>query len=143
MSQGGNTILEAEVQVSNIMKDLRQRINNLFDKYMEDRDIPKLPDFNILLKNNQLRYDTSKRLTETIDELMVLKLRVNVVRRNLDELQNIQAATRSDYSFMCNFKNNLKKYDDELSGYKFELADLIRNANNKLRVLESVSFYEG
>ena len=142
MAKSESSILEMEVQVNNIIKDLRERINAVFDKYTDAKhEIPKLPDFDVLLKSNKLHYDTSKRLTECIDELIELKLRVNIVRRSLDDLQNIQASSRSDYTFLCNFKNNLKKYDDELSGYKFELADLIKNANNKLRVLESVSFY--
>lgn len=138
----GNSILEAEVTVNNIMKDLRERINKVFDKFIKDKEIPKLPPFDTLIKDDKVRYETSSNLTELIDELMILKLRVNVVRRNLEELQNIQSQTRSDYSFLCNFKNNLKKYDEELSRYKFDLGDLIRNANNKLRVLESASFYE-
>ena len=144
MVKSESSILEVEVQVNNIIKDLRQRINTVFDKYTDDKkQIPVLPEFDLLIKNNRLHYETSKRLTECIDELMDLKLRVNIVRRSLDDLQNTQASSRSDYSFLCNFKANLKKYDEELSGYKFELTDLIKNANNKLRVLESVSFYEG
>lgn len=138
-----NSILEAEVTINNIMKDLRQKINSMFDRFLDGKEIPKLPAFDVLVKNDRVRYDISSSLTQLIDDIMVLKLRVNIVRRNLDELQNIQSQTRSDYSFLCNFKNNLKKYDEELSGYKFELADLIRNANNKLKILESASFYEG
>lgn len=138
-----NSILEAEVTINNIMKDLRQKINSMFDRFLDGKEIPKLPNFDVLVKNDRVRYDISSNLTQLIDDIMVLKLRVNIVRRNLDELQNIQSQTRSDYSFLCNFKNNLKKYDEELSGYKFELADLIRNANNKLKILESASFYEG
>jgi hypothetical protein len=138
-----SSILEAEVQVNNIVKDIRSRVDAVYDRYTTDgKSVPKLPDFDTLRKNNRLHYDTSKKLTEFIDELIEVKLRVNVVRRHLEDMQKIQSTSRSDYTFMCNFKDNLKKYDEELSGYRFEIADLIKNANNKLRVLESVSFYD-
>ena len=143
MANSESSILEMEVTVNNIVKDLRNRIQIVFDKYTTDsKKIPKLPDFDDLVKSNRLHYETSRRLTECIDELMDVKLRVNLVRKKLGELQNIQSTSRSEYSFMCNFKNNLANYDEELAGYRFELADLIKNCNNKLRILESVSFYE-
>jgi hypothetical protein len=138
------SILELEVETNNIMKDLRDRINRMFDRYTNAKhEIPKLPDFDDLLNNNRLHYNTSKNLTDLIDELLDLKLRVNIVKRSFDELSNmkLQAVSRNEYTFLGNFRNNLKKYDEELTSYKFELADLVKNANNKLRVLESVSFY--
>lgn len=142
MATTSNSILEVEVQVNNIIKDIRQRVQAVFDKYTNGKkELPGLPDFDALMKSNRLHYETSKRLTECIDELNDIKLRVNLVRRSLDDLQGIQA-TRSDYNFLVNFRKNLEKYDEELSGYRFDISDLIKNANNKLRVLESVSFYD-
>lgn len=138
-----NSILEMEVQVNNIIKDLRQRVSKIFDKYTEENGkIPKLPDYDELRKSSKMQYEISRRLTDCIDELMDVKIRVNLVRRSLEDIQSIQSTSRSDYTFLNNFKNNLRKYDEELSGYRFEIADLIKNANNKLRVLEAIPFHD-
>lgn len=136
-----NSILETEQKVSEIIKDVRARIETLYGKYMDDnRQIPSLPPFDQLMKSDRVRYELSKRLTDCIDELNSLKLRISVVRRSLDDFRKLQA-TRSDYSLVTNFKKNIERWDEELSGYRFDISDLIKNANNKLRVLESVAFY--
>lgn len=143
MATSESTILEMEVQVNNIIKDIRSRVNSIFDKYTNDKNqIPRLPDFEDMRKSPKLHYETSRRLTDCIDELMDVKIRVNLVRRSIEDIQGIQSTSRSDYTFLSNFKNNLKRYDEELLGYRFEIADLVKNANNKLRVLESVPFYD-
>jgi hypothetical protein len=141
MSSTENSILLTEKKVSDIMKDIRFRIESLFDKYTDDdKKIPSLPPYEELMKSDRKRYELSKSLTDCIDELNSMKLRISIVRRSLDDFRKIQA-TRSDYSLVTNFKKNLESWDEELSGYRFDLSDLIKNANNKLRVLESVAFY--
>lgn len=141
MSSTENSILVTEKQVSDIMKDIRSRIETLFNKYTDDNHkIPALPKFEDLMKSDKLRYELSKSLTDCIDELNSIKLRISIVRRSLDDFRKLQA-TRSDYSLVANFKKNLEAWDEELSGYRFDIGDLIKNANNKLRVLESVAFY--
>lgn len=142
MASSGNTVLEMEVQVNGIIKDIRGRINRVFDEYTDDnKQLPKLPDFDTLRKTPRLLYETACHLTDCIDSLLEVKIRVNLVRRSLSEMLSIQATSRSDYTFINNFKNNLKAYDDELSEYWFLLTDLVKNANNKLRILESTFFY--
>ena len=139
-----SSIMEMEVEISKVIEDVRERINKVFDMYTDDsKNIPKLPDFDDLIKSNKLHYETSKTLTDCIDELLEVKVRVSVTKRGLQDLMNIQTSSRSDYTLIMNFKNSMKKFDEELDGYRFELIDLIKNANNKLRVLESVSFYNG
>lgn len=142
MPKVDDSILEMDMQITKIMQDLRIRIQQVYDKYTdENKKIPQLPSFDTLVKSNKLRYNTSKVLTESLDELISLKLRVSVVARNLEGMSTVQITSKSEYSVIATLKGNIKKYLEELSEYRFEISDLIKNANNKLRVLESVAFY--
>lgn len=137
-----SSILEMDVQVSNIMKDLRKRVQVVYDKFVgDDRKIPELPRYEIIVNSSKDRYNLARRLTSLIDELSELKLRVGVVHRSILSMMNVQVTAKSDYTLISNFKSNLKKYEEELSEYKFEIQDLIKNANNKIRVLESAAFF--
>lgn len=137
-----SSILEMDVQVSNIMKDLRKRVQVVYDKFVGDgRKIPELPRYEIIVNSSKDRYNLARRLTSLIDELSELKLRVGVVHRSILSMMNVQVTAKSDYTLISNFKSNLKKYEEELSEYKFEIQDLIKNANNKIRVLESAAFF--
>ena len=136
------SILEMDKEINKIMQDIRHRVKKVYDEYTdENREIPRLPDYDLMLKNNRLRYNTSKTLTESLDELIRLKLRVSIVARNIASMRTIQITSKSDFTLVSTLKGNLKKYESELQEYKFEISDLMKNANNKLRVLESVSFY--
>lgn len=142
MNNSESSILEMDREIHKIMEDIRSRVRRVYDSYTdENREIPKLPDYDLMLKNNRLRYNTSKTLTESLDELIRLKLRVSIVERNISSMRNIQITNKSDFTLISTLKSNLKKYESELQEYKFEISDLMKNANNKLRVLESVSFY--
>lgn len=137
-----NSILEMDMQVNNIMKDLRRRIQVVYDGYVgENKKIPELPRYEILVNSSKDRYNLARRLTKLIDELSELKLRVGVVHRNIVSMMNVQVTAKSDYTLISNFKGNLKKYEEELSEYKFEIQDLIKNANNKIRIIESAAFF--
>lgn len=137
-----NSILEMDAKVSTIMKDLRKRVQFVYDKYTDkDKKIPVLPPYDVIVNSSQERYNLARRLTMLIDELSELKLRVGVVYRSVVGMRNVQVTAKSDYTLISNFKNNLKKYEEELSEYKFEIQDLIKNANNKIRILESAAFY--
>lgn len=137
-----DSILEMDKEINKIIVDVRERVQRVYDKYTDDnREIPKLPDYDLMLKDNRLRYNTSKILTESLDELIRLKLRVSIVERNIASMRNIQITSKSDFTLISTLKGNLKKYENEMQEYKFEISDLIKNANNKLRVMESVSFY--
>lgn len=139
-----DTILEMDIQVTKVMKDLRSRVDKVYNRYMnESKKIPELPDFDSLLKSNRLRFNTSKKLTEMLDELIELKLRVSIVYRNLSSMEKVQITSKSEYTLIRNFQSNIKKYLEELNEYKFEISDLMKNANNKIRILDSFSFYEG
>ena len=137
-----DSILEMDAKVSNIMKDIRSRLNSLYDKYLtDDRKLPKLPSYDSMIKDTRVRYNASKTLTELIDELIQMKLRVSLVSKQISSMRNIQITSKGNYTLISNFKNNLKSYDEELSEARYELSDLIKNANNKVRILDSVSFY--
>lgn len=136
------SILEMEAQISNIMKDLRKRIQVIYDRYTDsEKKIPELPRYEIIVNSSKERYNLARQLTRLIDDLSELKLRVGIVYRSIVGMKGIQVTAKSDYTLISNFKNNLKKYEDELSEYKFEIQDLIKNANNKIRVLESAAFF--
>lgn len=140
---GQDSILEMDAKVSSVMKDLRNRLNSLYDKYLtDDSKLPKLPNYDEMIRDTKLRYTTSKTLTELLDELIQMKLRVSLVSRSISSMKNIQITSKSDYTLVSNFKSNLKSYDEELTEARYELSDLMKNVNNKIRVLDSVSFYD-
>ena len=108
-----SSILEMDMQVSNIMKDLRKRVQVVYDKYTgDDRKIPELPRYEIIVNSSKDRYNLARRLTSLIDELSELKLRVGVVHRSILGMMNIQVTAKSDYTLISNFKGNLKKYEE-------------------------------
>ncbi len=142
MSDVSNSLLEVNIELSNIMKDLRDRVTRVYDKYTNQNSILKLPDKLDALKSSELRYTLAKELTNSIDELNEMKLRVGLVYRSLDEYKNYQPKSKADYNVAVSFREGIKAYLDELVQYKFELADLVKNANNKLRVIDSYQFFD-
>ena len=138
------TILEFEVQVSNIMNDLRERVKSLYDVYTTDTKLEKykLPPYDLLLKDIKLRYKTSSLLIESLDNINNVKLRITIVLRNLNDMRTVQINSVSNYTLVGNFRNNLKKYCEELNDYRFDLMDLQKNTNNKIRLLDSMSYVE-
>ena len=142
MSDISNSLLEVNIELSNIMKDLRDRVNVVYDKYTNQSSILKLPDKLDALKSSELRYTLAKELTNSIDELNEMKLRVGLVYRSLDEYKNYQPKSKADYNVAVSFREGIKASLDELVQYKFELADLVKNANNKLRVIDSYQFFD-
>lgn len=138
------TILEFEVQVSNIMKDLRERVKSLYDVYTTDTKLEKykLPPYDLLLKDVKLRYKTSSLLIESLDNINNVKLRITIVSRNLNDMRTVRITSVSNYTLVGNFRNNLKKYCEELNEYRFDLMDLQKNTNNKIRLLDSMSYVE-
>lgn len=134
-------LIEMQSEIQKLMNDLETRINKVYDKYTENKKIPKLPEYS-KLKDHKVRYACSLKLTESIDELNDLKLRVGTLYRYLSRSQNYQPTSKTNYNVVQSFKLSVKSNLDTLDQYRFELADLIKNANNKLRVLDSVQFYE-
>lgn len=138
------TILDFEVQINNIMKDLRERVKSLYDVYTTDTKLEKykLPPYDLLLKDVKLRYKTSSLLIESLDNINNVKLRITIVSRNLNDMRTVQITSVSNYTLVGNFRNNLKKYCEELNDYRFDLMDLQKNTNNKIRLLDSMSYVE-
>ena len=137
-----NPILEADARVSKIMKDIRDRVTAVYDRYIGDKkSIPKLPPFEELVRNDRLRYETSVNLTNLVDDLSELRVRVSLVYRHLTMTKMGLSPKAEDIQFVRVFQQNLNTYLDELSNYRYEILDLIKNANSKLRVLESSVFF--
>ena len=138
------TILDFEVQINTIMKDLRERVKSLYDVYTTDSKIEKykLPPYELLLKDVNLRYKTSSLLIESLDNINNVKLRITIVSKNLNDMRTVQITSVSNYTLVGNFRNNLKKYCEELNDYRYDLIDLQKNTNNKIRLLDSMSYIE-
>jgi len=77
-----STLLEVQMEVGNLMQDLSSRIDNVYDKYTIAGDIPKLPPFE-KLRDDKTRYECSRVLTDCVDELNEMKLRVSLLSREL------------------------------------------------------------
>ena len=133
-------ILEEEAKITGIIKDLRARISVVFGKYSGDKkQIIRLPDYEVLSRDAKLRYNISQKLIDQLDELNELKLRVGLVSRALGDLKFYQV-TGSEYNLVLSFKTNLERYSKELTDVKFDIQDLIKTVNSKLRLIDSFNW---
>lgn len=140
MDTKNKSILEVEEKISMIMQDIRMRINSYYDS-MGNNDIEKeLPDFDMLVKNKKLLYMKTRNMIKATEEIINLKIHINIVYRYIIEIKGIKCTNQKEYIMLSNFKNNLKNYEDELFGYRQELSDVIKNNNSKIRLLESINF---
>ena len=136
-----NSILSMDTETTKIMKDIRVRIDEMYSKFTDDnRKIPELPKFDEIKGRFKVNYSISKELTDLIDYLLNIKLRVKVALSGIEDMIHIQITSKTDYVLINNFKNNLKRYKDELTGYLFDISDLVKNANNKLKVLQAYNW---
>ena len=103
------SILEIELEMNKVTKDLQDRIYQVYDTYLvENRKIIDLPTYEALYRSPKLQYEVSERLIRTIDVLNDLKLRISVVNKNLSEMKNLQVTTKSDYTMMSLLSINFR-----------------------------------
>jgi len=135
------SILEMEAELDKVVNDLQKRIFEVYDTYLvENGKIIDLPTYESLINNYKLQYEVSEKLIHTIDVLNDLKLRINIVNRNLSDIKNLQITTKSDYQLIANFKNKVSMWYDSFNEHKFQISDLIKNANSKLSTISAVRF---
>lgn len=135
------SILEMEAELDKVVNDLQKRIFDVYDTYLvENGKIIDLPTYESLINNYKLQYEVSEKLIHTIDVLNDLKLRINIVNRNLSDIKNLQITTKSDYQLIANFKNKVSRWYDSFNEHKFQISDLIKNANSKLSTISAVRF---
>lgn len=135
------SILEMEAELDKVVNDLQKRIFEVYDTYLvENGKIIDLPTYESLINNYKLQYEVSEKLIHTIDVLNDLKLRINIVNRNLSDIKNLQITTKSDYQLVANFKNKVSRWYDSFNEHKFQISDLIKNANSKLSTISAVRF---
>ena len=133
-------IFEIEENILPIMQDIRNKLGDFYDKdFNKSREV-SLPDFDDIVKNKKLLYDTTRYLIEYVEDIINLKVKINIVYRYIMEIKNIKVSTQKDYTMITNFKKTLKLYEEELTNYKIELTEIIKNVNSKIRLLESVNF---
>ena len=135
-----DTILQIQVEVKNLMTDLESRIEGLYNRYTTDGEVTKLPPFESL-KDERVRYEYTRVLTNCIDELNDLKLRISLLQRNFLTYRNFQPASKTDYLMVNALKERLKFYCDSLERYRFDVQDLIRNATFKIKALDAANYY--
>ena len=136
-----STILAAQMEVKNLVSDIDKRISAHYDKYTVNSKIPKLPPFEAL-KKDKIRYECIRVLTNCVDEINDLKLRTSLLQRSLIEYKRFQPSSKATYVVVSKFKDSINEYLENLDRYKFDLADLARNANNKIKTLESAQYYD-
>ena len=135
------SILEMEAELDKVVNDLQKRIFDVYDTYLvENGKIIDLPTYESLINNYKLQYEVSEKLIHTIDVLNDLKLRINIVNRNLSDIKNLQITTKPDYQLIANFKNKVSRWYDSFNEHKFQISDLIKNANSKLSTISAVRF---
>ena len=133
------SILEMEAELDKVVNDLQKRIFEVYDTYLvENGKIIDLPTYESLINNYKLQYEVSEKLIHNIDVLNDLKLRINIVNRNLSDIKNLQITTKSDYQLIANFKNKVSRWYDSFNEHKFQISDLIKNANSKFSTISAV-----
>nr|DAQ48181.1 MAG TPA: hypothetical protein [Bacteriophage sp.] len=136
-----SSILEMEVEIKKVVDDLRGRIFAVYDKYqINSGKVIELPSYDELVKSRKLQYNIERDLTTAIDEMLDLKLRISVVTRNLNSIKSIQVSSRTEYNLVTTFKRFVEESLEELDTYKFEITEIIKNLNNKIRIITSVQF---
>ena len=113
----------------------------MYDKYqINSGKVIELPSYDELVKSRKLQYNIERDLTTAIDEMLDLKLRISVVTRNLNSIKSIQVSSRTEYNLVTTFKRFVEESLEELDTYKFEITEIIKNLNNKIRIITSVQF---
>lgn len=136
------TLLQIEMTLKSLMDDFHQRLTKIYDKYMDSsKQIPKLPPYEDL-KDDRLRYKLSVILTNSIDELLEMKVRAGTLSREMSKYQEFQPTSKADYLIGQKFRATVEEYVKELDQITFELSDLVRNANNKIKILDSTQYYD-
>lgn len=136
-----SSILEMEAEIKKVVDDLRGRIFAVYDKYqINSGKVIELPSYDELVKSRKLQYNIERDLTTAIDEMLDLKLRISVVTRNLNSIKSIQVSSRTEYNLVTTFKRFVEESLEELDTYKFEITEIIKNLNNKIRIITSVQF---
>jgi len=136
-----SSILEMEAEIKKVVDDLRGRIFAVYDKYqINSGKIIELPSYDELVKSRKVQYNIERDLTTAIDEMLDLKLRISVVTRNLNSIKSIQVSSRTEYNLVVTFKRFVEESLEELDTYKFEITEIIKNLNNKIRIITSVQF---
>ena len=130
-----------EAELDKVVNDLQKRIFEVYDTYLvENGKIIDLPTYESLINNYKLQYEVSEKLIHTIAVLNDLKLRINIVNRNLSDIKNLQITTKSDYQLIANFKNKVSRWYDSFNEHKLQISDLINNAYIKLSTISAVRF---
>ena len=70
-----------------------------------------------------------------------MKIRISLLQRNFVKYQDFQPASSTEYVVVSNFRQSLKNYVSILEQYRFDVTDLIRNANNKIKAIEAAQYY--
>lgn len=139
-----SSILEIEATVSDLMSDLRSRVTKLYDSYMDDSStsiLKKVPTYEELIKNPGLCYSVSDGLTKSIDEMLEVQMRITLMSSELAGIQSTPITSKSEYSFVSNFKSTIARYENELKEFKYDVVGMIQNTKSKLKRVESVSFF--
>lgn len=136
------TLLQVEITLKGLMDDLQMKILAVYDKYTDNsKSLPKLPPYKEL-KDDSVRYRISKSLTEAVDELLDLKLRAGLLWREMNKYKEYQPQSKADYLIGQKFRATVEGYLTELDQIRFEISDLVKNANNKIKILDSVQYYD-
>lgn len=136
-------LIDTEARINTILKDLHNRINDTFDKYLIDEtssDVIVIPEYKILKNSAEQRFETQKMITEATDELISLKIRIGIVQRNLNKINYIVANSKGEYRILQGLKDKLATTLDELKTTKYEISEIERNLANKYKIIESMSY---
>ena len=132
-----------QMDLTKVVKECYNKIEEIFSKYGSNvGDIPKLPPYDSLKKNPELFYKYTEMYMNIGDEIICASISANLV---LQSLQNIKATKltpelTNNFTLMSRFREMLEEYIATLTTYRFDLGDLKRQVQDRVRLLQSISY---
>lgn len=136
------TIFDLRATLEGVIEDVEKRSKEVLDKYKDN--LPKVPMNYKEARNYANTYNASVRCLEAMDELTEVRVRLGLVVSQVQgilndgyprELSNEQKLVRQFYDWIRGKQDILRGYEDLLEGVMWGIRD-------KIKLLQSVNFWE-
>jgi hypothetical protein len=138
-----NNVITLQMQLTEIIDSVYNRIKGIVEKYgSELGNFPKLPEYDEIINSPSILYKYYNQYLEIGDEIICVMMAVSLVHTSLIDIRNTKLTKdlTNEYSMMTGFKKFLDEHIESLIRYKFDLVDLKRQAIDRVRLLQSLSY---
>ena len=138
-----NNVITLQIQLTEILDNVYNRIKGIVEKYGSDLgNFPKLPEYDEIINSPSILYKYYNQYLEIGDEIICVMMAVSLVHTSLIDIRNTKLTKdlTNEYSMMTGFKKFLDDHVESLTRYKFDLVDLKRQAIDRVKLLQSLSY---